>query len=58
MQKWEYTVLAFTGTAVVVQDKLNQLGTEGWELVSASDGRYHLKRPITGEQFKEGIELC
>ena len=59
MQKWEYLILNTDGTRVThvqnralphplpfVWDLLNQLGDEGWELVSANPekGLLYLKR--------------
>ena len=41
MKRYEYKVL---NRLIGVEKKLNQLGYEGWELVSASGGQYVFKR--------------
>ncbi len=48
IQKWEYKIL---GRAYelneVMQDRLNKLGNEGWELVAITpSGSFTLKRPL------------
>lgn len=49
-QKWEYKLIPSNTTAIdidIMQDKLNQLGNEGWELVAiSSTGIYTFKRPL------------
>ena len=56
MQKWEYKVSV--RTAIMKEEELNSLGSEGWELVSwaiaghdeAADYHYLvLKRPKLGQ---------
>ena len=47
--KWEYTVLAYDRGSDYgdIEDTLNGLGVEGWELVDVRDRRLILKRPLT-----------
>ena len=46
-QKWEYKLVPSNLIISIMQDKFNQLGKEGWELVAAdSKGGYIFKRPI------------
>jgi hypothetical protein len=47
---WEYR----TETAPDVE-KLNQLGSEGWELVGIDNGIFYLKRP--GLNFRDRVTL-
>jgi hypothetical protein len=61
MQKWEYLTLSRVGGAWTedrfdgrtASEKLTDLGTEGWELVSVCyDGagyNFYLKRPVGGK---------
>lgn len=59
MIKWEYTILMLDGRN---EEKLNELGNEGWELVSVtteSEDRYataYLKKPKSPETKK--IEMA
>ena len=59
MQKWEYLVLYRDGSDVyavnekryekpykMIHPYLEQLGKEGWELVSVDKGTLYFKRPI------------
>lgn len=47
-QKWEYKIISSSLTSIdKMQDKCNQLGNEGWELVAINPGGgYVFKRPI------------
>ena len=47
-QKWEYKILSRGYEPnEVMQDRLNKLGNEGWELVAVTpEGGYTLKRPV------------
>lgn len=47
-QKWEYKILSRVHEPnEVMQDRLNELGNEGWELVAiAPTGGFTLKRPL------------
>lgn len=47
-QKWEYKLVPSNLITIdIMQDKLNQLGKEGWELVAVSPtGAYTFKRPL------------
>lgn len=58
MQTWEYQVVDID-PAARSQDRLNELGAEGWELVAVSGQepgtRAYLKRPRLG--FKEQVTL-
>lgn len=44
--KWEYSVIATSGIEAITQNRLNEFGGEGWELVAVYDGFLYLKRPI------------
>ena len=51
--KWEYQVVTITtSNSRISQDKLNQLGKGGWELVSVqtwaggNSGLFYFKRPL------------
>jgi len=49
LQKWEYKVVIFAGKRESWEPQLNELGSEGWEAVSASASSgvvVLLKRPI------------
>lgn len=57
MKKYEYKVITtptglvmnikqFEKTAQEFEDKLNELGADGWELVNRVDGFFFFKRPI------------
>lgn len=50
IQKWEYKLIPSNLIAIdidIMQDKLNQLGNEGWELIAiSSTGIYTFKRPL------------
>ena len=48
---WEYQVVE----GQVAEDRLNELGREGWELVAVTEFSTYLKRPILG--FKERVTL-
>lgn len=47
-QKWEYKLVTSNLITIdIMQDILNQLGNEGWELVAtAPSGAYVFKRPL------------
>lgn len=46
-QKWEYKLVPSNLAIGIMQDKLNQLGKEGWELVAIDPaGPYTFKRPL------------
>jgi hypothetical protein len=42
MQKWEYK---FISSAFPNENTMNQLGAEGWELVSVNEYKMFFKRP-------------
>jgi len=48
MQKWEYKIVILKGGSYEAREKtLNQLGVEGWELVTIYDASIaYLKRPL------------
>lgn len=45
--QWEYNLINLTGRASTDCDFLDSLGSDGWELVSVSDGVAYFKRPKT-----------
>jgi len=51
IKTWEYQVVE----GQVAEDRLNELGREGWELVAVTEFSTYLKRPILG--FKERVTL-
>lgn len=50
--KWEYLVIGLIGAtdergfAISFEDKLNEMGSSGWELTAVDDSVAYLKRPI------------
>ena len=51
--KWEYSVIATSGIEAITQNRLNEFGGEGWELVAVYDGFLYLKRPNTAALLAE-----
>jgi hypothetical protein len=45
VQKWEYKTIGFTSLSKI-DERINPLGQEGWELSAVNGGLYTLKRPI------------
>ena len=52
MTKWEYQTEYILG---LQQDRLNQLGNEGWELAGVKDCYYFFKRPLPKNSKKATI---
>jgi hypothetical protein len=48
--KWEYLMIAEQDAG-----DLNELGEQGWELVSVSNGQFYFKRPVVS--FRERVTL-
>jgi hypothetical protein len=47
MQKWEYRIEHLIGFTSTIEDTLNALGREGWELITELDNDYYIfKRPL------------
>lgn len=50
--KWEYFLLLYGGNWEQDQDELDELGQDGWELVSVCDYVMYLKRPLKEDDEK------
>ena len=47
MDKWEYKVFRFEGNSLIQEeDKFNDLGRRGWELVCCNMNIFYFKRRI------------
>ncbi len=47
MTAWEYWVHRYVGDTVKIAEVLNDLGAEGWELVTVDEESiFYLKRPL------------
>ncbi|MGI6366972.1 MAG: hypothetical protein ACOX2L_01205 [Anaerolineae bacterium] len=46
MDRWEYQVVSIVAGADATARKLNELGQEGWELVTVWTALYYFKRPL------------
>lgn len=44
--KWEYLVTQLNRETFKDEDRLNELGQSGWELVSVDNGIAYFKRPL------------
>lgn len=56
MTQWEYWVHRYVGDTKRIQEALNELGSEGWELVTVDEESiFYFKRP-TGEVSKASAE--
>jgi len=52
--KWEYYTVAIIGSAVDVEQKLDEFGEKGWELFEREGNDFLFKRPVP--ELPEGLE--
>lgn len=56
--KWEYAIVVIPNTRSEITSRLNELGAEGWELVTVDTDnmRAYFKRPIP--ETCQGVIKC
>lgn len=52
MRQWEYKVV-YISLSQSAEDRLNEAGERGWELVAVKENRYIFKRPVPIEPDNE-----